>query len=580
MLGVMVDESGIRARWLIVREELDERGRRMWAAAEASSHGRGGIAAVVRATAISEATVRRGIAEVRSGQRAPAGRVRRAGAGRPGIEAREAGLREALLALIEGATRGDPMSPLRWTTRSVAKLTVALQDEGFSVSESTTRRELRGLGFSLQGNRKTHEGADHPDRDAQFEHIAKLTGQALATGQPVISVDTKKKELIGNYKNAGRELAARGTPILVNTHDFPDKEQGKAVPYGIYDVGRDEGWVSVGISGDTAQFAVAAIEGWWEHLGHEKYPAATELTITADCGGSNSYRTRLWKTELQRLSDHIGLPIRVAHFPPGTSKWNKIEHRLFSYISINWRAKPLVSRQTVIDLIAATTTSTGLKVYARLDSNTYPTKIKVTDEQIKAVQLTGERLPSRMELPHHPNTNSGVSPKLADRIWLGGSLHQIRKRSTTRCHRVGRMVCDRRRIDRGQGRRRGVGPRPTTPDHSPVWLRARCHASDPRARSSCAPISFYALQPKRPRCPRDPHHYCGGGRLPAGRPPKLGRQRRLGPTRRRCTRLAVVRSRDDEGDQQRSSSMAWTKVILVLSLSPPDCPAGLARSPR
>jgi hypothetical protein len=404
MLGAMVDESGIRERWLIVREELDERGRRMWAAAEASSHGRGGIAAVVRATAISEATVRRGIAEVRSGQRAPAGRVRRAGAGRPGIEAREAGLREALLALIEGATRGDPMSPLRWTTRSVAKLTVALQDQGFTVSESTTRRELRGLGFSLQGNRKTHEGSDHPDRDAQFEHIAKLTGQALAAGQPVISVDTKKKELIGNYKNAGRELAARGTPILVNTHDFPDKEQGKAVPYGIYDVGRDEGWVSVGISGDTAQFAVAAIGGWWEHLGHEKYPAAKELTITADCGGSNSYRTRLWKTELQRLSDHIRLPIRVLHFPPGTSKWNKIEHRLFSYISINWRAKPLVSRQTVIDLIGATTTSTGLKVYARLDNNTYPTKIKVTDQQIKAVQLTGDDF--------HPEWNYRIIPTL------------------------------------------------------------------------------------------------------------------------------------------------------------------------
>jgi hypothetical protein len=404
MLGAMVDESGIRARWLIVREELDERGRRMWAAAEASSHGRGGIAAIVRATAISEATVRRGIAEVRSGQRAPVGRVRRAGAGRPGIEAREAGLREALLALIEGATRGDPMSPLRWTTRSVAKLTAALQDLGFKVSESTTRRELRGLGFSLQGNRKTHEGSDHPDRDAQFEQIAKLTGQALATGQPVISVDTKKKELIGNYKNAGRELAAKGTPILVNTHDFPDKEQGKAVPYGIYDVGRDEGWVSVGISGDTAQFAVAAIRGWWEHLGSEKYPGATELTITADCGGSNSYRTRLWKTELQRLSDHIGLPIRVAHFPPGTSKWNKIEHRLFSYISINWRAKPLVSRQTVIDLIGATTTGTGLKVYARLDSNTYPTKIKVTDEQIRAVQLTGDDF--------HPEWNYRITPTL------------------------------------------------------------------------------------------------------------------------------------------------------------------------
>ena len=404
MLGPMVEESAIRERWLIVRDELDERGRRMWAAAEARSHGRGGIAAVVRATAISEATVRRGIAEVVSGERAPEGRVRRPGAGRPTIEQREPGLREALLALIEGATRGDPESPLLWTSRSVAKLTAALREQGFGVSESTTRRELRGLGFSLQANRKTQEGADHPDRDAQFEHIATATGQALAARQPVISVDTKKKELIGNYKNGGRELAATGAPILVNTHDFPDQELGKAVPYGIYDVGRDEGWVSVGISGDTAQFAVAAIKGWWEHLGRQRYPTATELTITADCGGSNSYRTRLWKTELQGLADHIGLAVRVLHYPPGTSKWNKVEHRLFSYISINWRAKPLISRQTVIDLIGSTTTSTGLKVYARLDTDTYPTKIKVTDEQINTVQITGDEF--------HPEWNYRIIPSV------------------------------------------------------------------------------------------------------------------------------------------------------------------------
>ena len=403
MLGVMVDEGPIRERWLIVRDELDERGRRMWAAAEARSHGRGGIAAVVRATGISAETVRRGIAEVAGGARAPEGRVRRAGAGRRPIAEREPGLREALLALLEGATRGDPESPLLWTSRSVANLTAALRGEGFTVHESTVRRQLRALGYSLQANRKTHEGADHPDRDGQFRHIAEVSAQMLAAEQPLISVDTKKKELIGSYKNAGRELAPTGKPILVNTHDFIDQELGKAIPYGIYDVGRDEGWVSVGVSADTAQFAVAAIKAWWKSLGRKRYPTAHTLTITADCGGSNSYRTRLWKTELQRLADHTGLTIQVMHYPPGTSKWNKIEHRLFSYISINWRAKPLLSRQTVIDLIASTTTSTGLKVYARLDPDTYPTKIQVTDQQMQDIHLTGETF--------HPEWNYTITPR-------------------------------------------------------------------------------------------------------------------------------------------------------------------------
>jgi hypothetical protein len=400
--GVLVDERAIRERWLLVREELDERGRRIWAAAEARSHGRGGIAAVVRATDISESTVRRGIVEVASGRRAGEGRVRRPGAGRKAILERDPGLAQDLLGLIEGATRGDPQSPLLWTSRSVARLTAELRDLGHEVHESTVRRQLKMLGFSLQANRKMKEGADHPDRDGQFEHIARISAAAIAAGEPLISVDTKKKELIGNYKNGGRELTATGAPILVNTHDFIDQELGKAIPYGIYDVGRDEGWVSVGVDNDTAQFAVAAIKGWWEHLGARAYPKATSLTITADCGGSNSYRTRLWKTELQRLADQLGLPIRVLHYPPATSKWNKIEHRLFSYISINWRAKPLVSRQVVIDLIAATTTSTGLKVYARLDTNTYPTKNQITDEQIRAVQLTGDEF--------HPEWNYTIIP--------------------------------------------------------------------------------------------------------------------------------------------------------------------------
>ncbi len=404
MLEAMVDESGIRERWLVVEGALDERGRRLWAAAEAGSHGRGGIAAVVRATGISESTVRRGLAEVKAGDRAPAGRVRRSGGGRKRITEREPGVEQALLSLLDGVTAGDPMSPLLWTTLTPERLAEKLRERGFTVHASTVRRMLKAMGFTLQANRKSQEGSDHPDRNAQFEHIVAVTGAALAATEPVISVDTKKKELIGNYKNAGRELRSSGRPILVNTHDFPDEQQGKAVPYGVYDIARDEGYVSVGVSGDTAQFSVASIRAWWKHLGKKRYPDARTLTITADSGGSNSYRTRLWKTELQKLADQTGLRLRVLHYPPGTSKWNKVEHRLFSYISINWRAKPLVSRQVVIDLIAATTTSTGLKVYARLDENDYPTKIKVSGEELAAVQIDGDRF--------HPEWNYTIIPSV------------------------------------------------------------------------------------------------------------------------------------------------------------------------
>ena len=404
MSAVMVDESGIRERWLIVEDALDERGRRRWAAAEASSHGRGGMAAVVRATGISESTVRRGLAEVREGDQVPAGRVRRAGGGRKRITEREPGVEQALLWLLDGVTAGDPMSPLLWTTLTPEHLAERLREQGFAVHQSTVRRMLKAMGFTLQANRKSREGSDHPDRNAQFEHIAAVAGAALAAKQPVISVDTKKKELIGNYKNAGRELRSSGRPILVNTHDFPDEEQGKAVPYGVYDIAKDEGYVSVGVSGDTAQFSVASIRAWWEHLGQGRYPNAKTLTITADAGGSNSYRIRMWKTELQTLADETGLQITVCHFPPGTSKWNKIEHRLFSYISINWRAKPLISRQVVIDLISSTTTSTGLKVYARLDENEYPTKLKVTDEQLAAVQIERDDF--------HPEWNYTIIPSV------------------------------------------------------------------------------------------------------------------------------------------------------------------------
>lgn len=315
------------------------------------------------------------------------GRVRHAGGGRKAICEREPGLRDALLVLLDGATAGDPCSPLRWTTLTPEHLARELAVGGHRVHASTVRRLLKALGFTLQANRKDKEGSAHPDRDAQFQHIGEVCAAALAGGEPVISVDTKKKELVGEYKNPGREIRSSGKPMLVQTHDFPDPKLRKGVPYGVYDLARDQGYVSVGISGDTAEFSVASIEAWWNDLGHKDRPDATTLTITADCGGSNSYRTRLWKTELQGLADRTGLAIRVLHYPPATSKWNRIEHRLFSHISINWRAKPLTSYQVMIDLIAATTTSTGLRVYARLDDRTYQTKRKITDKQLAAVNI-------------------------------------------------------------------------------------------------------------------------------------------------------------------------------------------------
>jgi Rhodopirellula transposase DDE domain len=400
----VVDEAGIGERYRLLRPELDERRRRLWAAAEARAAGPGGIAAVVRATGISESTVLRGLRDLESGERLEAGRVRRAGSGRRPIEETDPTLVKDLERLVDPVTRGDPESPLRWTSRSGAKLAAALREMGHDVVDRTVLRLLKRRGYSLQANRKTREGAGHPDRDAQFEHINATAAAAIAAGQPVISVDTKKKELVGAYKAVGREFEPKGRPVQVSTHDFPDKELGKAVPYGVYDVANDEGFVSVGVSADTAQFSVASIHAWWEQLGQARFPDATRLTITADCGGSNSPRVRLWKTELQRLADDTGLEIEVCHFPPGTSKWNKIEHRLFSFIAMNWRGKPLVSHQVIIDLIASTATSTGLKVYARLDPTEYPTKVQVSDEQIAAVNLTGNDF--------HPEWNYLITPSV------------------------------------------------------------------------------------------------------------------------------------------------------------------------
>jgi transposase len=399
----VIDEEAIGERFRALAGELDERRRRLWAAAEARSCGYGGIAAVARATGISEGTIRRGLDELGPGERLEPGRVRRAGGGRRPLTETDPTLLEDLERLLEADTRGDPESPLRWTAKSVRQLAAALRELGHRVHFASVAKLLRGLGYSLQSNRKAKEGASHPDRDAQFEHINATATAAIDAGEPVISVDTKKKELVGDFKNGGREWRPKGEPELVRTHDFKDKELGKAIPYGVYDLANNEGWVSVGIDHDTAEFAVASIRSWWKHLGAERFPDATTLTITADCGGSNGNRTRLWKTELQRLADETGLAIRVCHFPPGTSKWNKIEHRLFSFISMNWRAKPLVSRQVVIDLIAATSTSTGLKVYARLDERTYPDKVKVSDAELAAVQIDRH--------PFHPEWNYTIKPR-------------------------------------------------------------------------------------------------------------------------------------------------------------------------
>jgi hypothetical protein len=386
----VVDERAIAERFRLLSAQgvLDERGRRLWAAAEARSAGWGGIAAVVRATGISESTVLRGLADLDCDEPPlAAGKVRRHPGPAP-ITEREPGLVEDLERLVDPVTRGDPESPLRWTSKSGAKLAEALRELGHDVVDRTVLRLLKAQGYSLQANKKTREGAQHPDRDAQFQHINDTVAAAINAGEPVISVDTKKRELIGDFKAVGREFQPTGKPVEVRGHDFKDTELGHAIPYGVYDLTAEEGWVSVGITRDTASFAVNTIISWWQHLGKARYPHATTLTITADSGGSNSPRTRLWRVELQRLADATGLQIRVCHFPPGTSKWNKIEHRMFSFVSLNWRGKPLESLEVIINLIAGTTTNTGLKIYAQLDDRVYEKGVEVTDEQLAKVNIT------------------------------------------------------------------------------------------------------------------------------------------------------------------------------------------------
>ena len=374
---------------------LNERSRRLWAATEARSLGRGGVAAVIAATGMSSATIYKGLRELDAaamgGEVLPPERIRNPGGGRKRAVDKQPGLARAIQRLVEPTARGDPESPLRWTCKSTRKLADELKRQGFKVGPRTVAKELQAEGFSLQANRKTREGASHPDRDAQFVHINEQVTRFQRRGQPVISVDTKKKELVGDFKNAGREWRRRGQPEAVRVHDFPDPKMTKAIPYGVYDLTRNEGWVSVGIDHDTARFAAATIKRWWRKMGKKRYPQAKELLITADCGGSNSSRTRLWKVALQELADDLGLQLTVCHFPPGTSKWNKIEHRMFCHITQNWRSRPLTNYAVIVQLIAKTKTAAGLQIQAELDEHTYPPKETVTDEQLANVRLRPAR---------------------------------------------------------------------------------------------------------------------------------------------------------------------------------------------
>jgi hypothetical protein len=383
----MIDREQIRERFTAIAPQLDERARRLLAATEARAAGYGGIAAVSQATGVAPSTIARGLQDLAAESPLAPGQVRRAGGGRKSLIDNDPTLRVDLLTLVEPDARADPMSPLRWTCTSLRRLADELAERGHQVSRSVIGAMLKAEKFSLQGNRKTREGSEHPDRDAQFDHIKTSVKTALAEQQPVISVDTKKKELVGDFKNAGRTWRPQGKPEEVEVYDFLSQALGRAIPYGVYDLAANAGWVSVGMSSDTAAFAVQTIRRWWQDIGRPRYPNAQRLVITADGGGSNGVRVRLWKRELQCLANELGIDIEVHHLPPGTSKWNKIEHRLFSFISMNWRATPLVSYRVIVDLISATTTKTGLSVCCELDSADYPRGIAVSDAEMQALNI-------------------------------------------------------------------------------------------------------------------------------------------------------------------------------------------------
>jgi transposase len=400
----VASESEIKQRFTQLKGWLDERSRRLWAAAEATAHGRGGISLVARASGISRRAIAVGVAELEKkpdrsrGERPP---IRQKGGGRKKASLKDPELLRDLEKLLEPVTRGDPQSPLRWTCKSVRNLADELRTQGHAVSHMLVAELLHEQKYSLQANRKTKEGSSHPDRNAQFEHISGKATEFLNSGQPAISVDTKKKEQVGDDKNGGREWHPKGQPVHVQVHDFAKQ---KDVPYGVYDLGQNAGWVSVGTDHDTSAFAVESIRRWWIMMGRETYPDARQLLITADSGGSNGSRVRLWKLELQKLSDETGLEISVCHFPPGTSKWNKIEHRLFSFITKNWRGKPLVSHEVIVNLIAATTTRTGLRVQSQLDTGKYPKGIKVGKQEFATIQLRPD--------PFHGEWNYTIAPRL------------------------------------------------------------------------------------------------------------------------------------------------------------------------
>ena len=399
---MQVSEEALRRKFALLWPHLDERQRRLLLGAEAQALGRGGMTAVARAAGVSLPTVRKGVREVEAGA-APGGRVRRAGGGRKPVSETDPGVVAALEALVDASTLGDPESPLRWTSKSTRTLAEELsRQRGAALSYRTVGKLLAGLGYSLQAARKTQEGRQHPDRDAQFHYLAAQVSEHLDAGQPVVSVDTKKKELVGRYKNGGREWRPKGQPEAVNVHDFIG-EQGKAIPYGVYDVGANAGWVSVGKDHDTAAFAVATLRRWWHAMGAPVYPDAERLLVCADGGGSNGSRNRLWKVELARFAADSGLTVTVCHLPPGTSKWNKIEHRLFSAITMNWRGRPLESHETVVQLIAATTTRTGLTVQAELDDSNYPKGIKISNKQMAALPLTKHEFHGEWNYTLHPS---------------------------------------------------------------------------------------------------------------------------------------------------------------------------------
>jgi len=398
----MADVAALTQKFTLIWPHLDERSRRMLAATEAREFGFGGVSAVSRACGLSRVTITKAMHELSEPPLMP-GRVRKSGSGRHSLLAHDPILPSILEGLVEPLARGDPESPLRWTSKSTRTLAAELAAQDHSISHEKVAQLLRQMDYSLQGNRKTEEGDDHPDRDAQFQHINEAVSKALARHQPVVSVDTKKKELIGNYENTGRQWRTSKNPEKVNGHDFPGPDVARAYPYGIYDIGRNTGFVNIGIDHDTGAFAVASVRGWWRSEGKRLYPKARMLLITADGGGSNGYRLRQWKVELQKLADFIGVPITVCHFPPGTSKWNKVEHRLFSFISSNWRGEPLRDYETIVNLIAGTTTVKGLKVTCRLDRRKYPVGRKISDEELATVNLT----------PHefHGEWNYSIRPK-------------------------------------------------------------------------------------------------------------------------------------------------------------------------